>query len=68
LKLEIFHATCIGGIAAVTTLGFCAERITPLAFELLLIVIGAGFGPMPSLTAGAMQNVVDRHQLVDCNE
>jgi EmrB/QacA subfamily drug resistance transporter len=50
-------------IAAVATLGLCADTITPLAFELLLILIGAGFGPVPSLTAVAMQNVVARHQL-----
>jgi EmrB/QacA subfamily drug resistance transporter len=50
-------------IGAVTTLGLRADNITPLAFELLLIAIGAGFGPVPSLTAVAMQNVVGRHQL-----
>ncbi len=49
-------------IAAVTTLGLHANDITPLAFELLLILIGAGFGPVPSLTAVAVQNVVSRHQ------
>jgi sugar phosphate permease len=37
--------------------------MTPLSFELTLIFIGAGFGPLPSLTAVAMQNVVPRHQL-----
>jgi EmrB/QacA subfamily drug resistance transporter len=50
-------------IAAVTLLGWYADRITPLAFELLLILIGAGFGPVPSLTVVAVQNVVSRHQL-----
>jgi EmrB/QacA subfamily drug resistance transporter len=49
-------------IGAVTTLGLRANDITPLAFELLLILIGAGFGPVPSLTAVAVQNVVPRHQ------
>jgi sugar phosphate permease len=28
-----------------------------------VILIGAGFGPLPSITAVAMQNVVPRHQL-----
>ena len=28
-----------------------------------MILIGAGFGPLPSITAVAMQNVVARHQL-----
>src|SRR6266849_3797350 len=39
------------------------QAMTPLSFELILIAIGAGFGPIPSLTAVAMQNVVARHQL-----
>jgi len=50
-------------IAAVMTLAWRADSMTPLSFELLLILIGAGFGPVPSLTAVAMQNVVARHQL-----
>jgi EmrB/QacA subfamily drug resistance transporter len=50
-------------IAAVTSLAWQADNMTPLSFELTLILIGAGFGPLPSLTAVAMQNVVARHQL-----
>src|SRR5713101_4506053 len=50
-------------IGAVTTLGLRAGNITPLAFELLLILIGAGFGPVPSLASVTTQNVVERHQL-----
>jgi MFS family permease len=50
------------GIASVTALGLYADTLTPLTFELLLIAIGAGFGPLPSFTAVAMQNVVPRHQ------
>jgi MFS family permease len=50
-------------IGAVATLGWRAESMTPLTFELLVIAIGAGFGPLPSLTSVAMQNVVARHQL-----
>jgi len=50
-------------IAALLTLTGLAERVTPLTFELLLVAIGAGFGPIPSLTVVAMQNVVERHQL-----
>jgi EmrB/QacA subfamily drug resistance transporter len=49
--------------AAVATLAWRAESMTPLSFELLVIVIGIGFGPLPSLTSVAMQNVVPRHQL-----
>jgi MFS family permease len=32
-------------------------------FEVLLILIGTGFGPLPSLTQVAVQNCVPRHQL-----
>jgi MFS family permease len=49
--------------AAVATLAWRAESMTPLSFELLVIAIGIGFGPLPSLTSVAMQNVVPRHQL-----
>jgi sugar phosphate permease len=56
-------AMLVIAIAAVLTLGLRADTVTPLAFELLLILIGAGFGPVPSLTAVAMQNLVARHQL-----
>ena len=47
---------------AVTALGLHAGDITVPAFELLLILIGAGFGPVPSLAGVALQNVVARHQ------
>src|SRR5215470_7316245 len=50
-------------IAAVASLAWHAESMTTPSFELTLILIGAGFGPVPSLTAVAMQNVVARHQL-----
>jgi sugar phosphate permease len=49
-------------IIAVILLGWYADRVTTFWFELLVIVIGAGFGPVPSLTAVAMQNVVSRQQ------
>src|SRR5262249_26355624 len=50
-------------IAAVISLAWHADTMTTLTFELTLFVIGAGFGPVPSLTSVAMQNVVARHQL-----
>ena len=50
-------------IAAVVSLAWRAGAMTALSLELTLMVIGAGFGPLPSLTAVAMQNVVARHQL-----
>ena len=50
----------LGGIL---TLASQADKMTPLSFQLIVILIGAGFGPLPSITAVAMQNVVPRHQL-----
>jgi hypothetical protein len=44
-------------------LAWHANDMTLLSFEFTLILIGAGFGPLPSLAAVAMQNVVPRHQL-----
>jgi EmrB/QacA subfamily drug resistance transporter len=50
-------------VGAITTLAWHASSMTVLSFEFTLILIGVGFGPVPSLTAVAMQNVVPRHQL-----
>jgi EmrB/QacA subfamily drug resistance transporter len=50
-------------IAAVAMLGWRAESLDLWEFELLLILIGTGFGPLPSLTQVAVQNTVPRHQL-----
>src|SRR5262249_47401102 len=50
-------------IIAVVTLAWRAGAMTTLELELTLIVIGAGFGPLPSITAVAMQNGVARPQL-----
>jgi EmrB/QacA subfamily drug resistance transporter len=50
-------------IAAVLMLGWRADNLDLWWFELLLILIGAGFGPLPSLTQVAVQNSVARHQL-----
>jgi lysylphosphatidylglycerol synthetase-like protein (DUF2156 family) len=44
-------------------LALWADRMTLLSFELLLFLIGAGFGPLPSLCTVALQNAVERHQL-----
>jgi MFS family permease len=53
-------AVAIGGVLV---LAWRADTMTPLLFELLLLLIGIGFGPLPSLTAVTSQNVVARHQL-----
>jgi MFS family permease len=50
-------------IAAVLTLAWRAADMTPFWFEVTLILLGVGFGPLPSLTSVSMQNVVARHQL-----
>jgi MFS family permease len=51
------------GIAANLILAWQAAEMTPFWFEVTLMLIGVGFGPLPSLTAVSMQNVVARHQL-----
>src|SRR5262245_10540022 len=48
---------------AVITLAIWADQVTILSFQVLLFLIGAGFGPVPSLCMVSMQNAVARHQL-----
>jgi MFS family permease len=52
------------GLAAVsaTALGIMADRIDIWTFQLLLALIGIGFGPTPPLVSVALQNVVAPHQ------
>ena len=50
-------------IAAVLTLAWRAQTMSLVAFELTVIAIGLGFGPLPSLTSVAVQNVVARHHM-----
>ena len=50
-------------IIAVTLLALWADRMTIVSFEVLLLLIGIGFGPVPSLCSVAMQNRVAQHQL-----
>ncbi|MPZ38807.1 MAG: MFS transporter [Rhizobiales bacterium] len=49
-------------IGAVILLGLWADQLTPLTFQVLLLLIGAGFGPTPSMSSVVVQNVVERHQ------
>jgi EmrB/QacA subfamily drug resistance transporter len=44
-------------------LAMWSDRLTLWSFELLLFLIGLGFGPMPSMNAVVVQNAVERHQL-----
>jgi EmrB/QacA subfamily drug resistance transporter len=48
-------------IAAILVLAWRAERVTPLEFELLLAVIGVGFGPVPPMSSISLQNTVAAH-------
>lgn len=50
-------------IGSVLLLAQWADQLTPLSFQLLLLLIGAGFGPTPSMASVVVQNVVERHQL-----
>jgi len=50
-------------IATVLVLAWQAEHLTFWSLELLLAVIGIGFGGVPPLTLVALQNVVAPHQL-----
>jgi hypothetical protein len=49
-------------IAGVATLAWQADHLTPLRFQLLLAVIGIGFGPVAPLSTVSMQNAVPLHQ------
>jgi len=49
-------------IAAVVALAITADRLSVLQFEILLALIGIGFGPVPPLCAIALQNAVATHQ------
>jgi MFS family permease len=48
---------CIG-VGAVVALALAAERMTSLRFEIILLLIGLGFGPTAPLTQVALQNTV----------
>jgi hypothetical protein len=50
-------------ISATLALAFWVDRLSLLGFEILLTLIGVGFGPAPGLSQVALQNSVERHQL-----
>jgi MFS family permease len=56
-------AALLVAIASTAALAFWADNLNLLWFEVLLLLIGAGFGPMPGLAQVALQNTVGRHQL-----
>ena len=51
------------GLGAVVTLAFSAGAMTSLKFEIILFLIGIGFGPTAPLTQVALQNTVPVHDL-----
>jgi Major Facilitator Superfamily len=53
---------CIG-VGAVVALALSAENMTSLHFEIILLLIGIGFGPTAPLTQVALQNTVPVHDL-----
>jgi len=56
-------AAYLVAMSSVLALAWWAGRMDLWTFEVLIFLIGAGFGPMPSLAMVSMQNVVPRHQL-----
>lgn len=53
----------IVGLGAVVTLAFSAGAMTSLKLEIILFLIGIGFGPTAPLTQVALQNTVPIHDL-----
>jgi EmrB/QacA subfamily drug resistance transporter len=51
------------GVAAILVLSYSVSDITPLKFEIILFLIGVGFGPTPPLSQVALQNTVPAHDL-----
>jgi len=49
-------------IAAVLVLAWRADRVDTLAFEVILAVLGIGFGPLAPLTTVCLQNAVAPYQ------
>jgi EmrB/QacA subfamily drug resistance transporter len=50
-------------IVSTAALAQWVDRLSLIWFEVLLTLIGLGFGPLPGLTQVALQNSVARHQL-----
>ncbi len=54
----------IGQVVAITSvvlLALWADQLTLFSFQVLLLLIGAGFGPTPTMASVTVQNVVERH-------
>ena len=53
---------CVG-VGAVVALAFDADTMTWVRFQIILLLIGIGFGPTAPLTQVALQNTVQVHDL-----
>jgi EmrB/QacA subfamily drug resistance transporter len=66
-RMRHYKAIPIAGLmlalASTAALATFVESLTLFWFEVLLTLIGAGFGPLPGLTQVGVQNNVARHQL-----
>jgi MFS family permease len=61
---KLVPAIClVVGIAAVVALAFSTSQVTALKFEIILFLIGVGYGPTSPLTQVALQNTVANHNL-----
>jgi MFS family permease len=50
-------------ISAILVLAWRVDSLNLITFQILLFLIGTGFGPTPGLSQVALQNSVARHQL-----
>jgi MFS family permease len=48
-------------IVSMILLALWADQLTLFSFQVLLLLIGVGFGPTPTMASVAVQNVVERH-------
>jgi hypothetical protein len=63
-RYKILPLCCLlVGIGAVVVLAFSAGSMTTRKFELILFLIGVGWGPTAPLTQVALQNTVPSHDL-----
>jgi EmrB/QacA subfamily drug resistance transporter len=61
-KLLPLAFLCVG-VGAVIALSWSADAMTPTKFEIILFLIGVGFGPTAPLTQVALQNTVSIRDL-----
>jgi MFS family permease len=63
-RYKILPLCCLlVGIGAVVALAFSADTMTTRKFEIILFLIGVGWGPTAPLTQVALQNTVPSHDL-----